>query len=111
MPFGCGTEVRRVGAGWLIEGKCDNGGIKMSTKATISGDPQSTITVRSEQTIEGVGSSPMTMIETRTARWIGPACVDRMVPGDILFSHGQKMNVVAPLVELERLLKRSPKDK
>jgi hypothetical protein len=34
-----------------------------------------------------------------------------MVPGDILFSHGQKMNVVAPLAELERLLKGAPPSK
>jgi hypothetical protein len=108
MPPGCGTDVRRVGAEWLIEGKCDTGAVKMSTKATISGDTQSMITVRSEQTVEDVGSRPMTMIETRTARWVGPACADGMVPGDIAFSHGQKMNVAAPLAELERLLKEPP---
>jgi hypothetical protein len=109
MPLNCkGGDMKRTDTGWVLDEKCELGDLKMATKATISGDFQSIITVRVEETTEGLlGSNALKTIQTHAARWVGATCADGMVPGDLVMSNGWKMNV-APLADLEKLLQTLP---
>ena len=67
-------DVKRAGAAWVIDAECTFGPVKSTTKTTISGDFQSTVTVRTEGTTEGfpgAGSGPQPTLMTQTARWVG----------------------------------------
>ena len=98
-------DVKRAGAAWLIDAECTFGPVKSATKTTISGDFQSSITVRVEGTTEGIpgaGSGPQSTLITQTAKWTG-ACADAMRPGDIILGGGIKMNV-KQIKELQKML-------
>jgi hypothetical protein len=100
-------DIRRTGASWVIDAECAMGPIRSATKTTISGDFQSTVTVRIEGTTEGMpgaGKGPQATLMTQTARWIG-ACPEGMRPGDIAMAGGIKMNV-KKLKRLEKLLSK-----
>ncbi len=43
-------DVKRAGAAWVIDAECTFGPVKSTTKTTISGDFQSSVTVRIEGT-------------------------------------------------------------
>jgi hypothetical protein len=98
-------DVKRAGATWVIDAECTFGPVKSATKTTISGDFQSTVTVRTEGTTEGfpgAGKGPQPTLMTQTARWVG-ACADGMRPGDISMGGGIKMNV-KQVKQLQKLL-------
>jgi Protein of unknown function (DUF3617) len=98
-------DVKRAGAAWVIDAECTFGPVKSVTKTTISGDFQSTVTVRTEGTTEGfpgAGSGPQPTLMTQTARWVG-ACADGMRPGDISMGGGIRMNV-KQVKKLQKLL-------
>lgn len=101
-------DVRRAGAAWVIDAECAFGPVKSATKTTISGDFQSTVTVRIEGTTEGIpgaGTGPQATLMTQTARWLAAACTDGMKPGDISMGGGIKMNV-AQMKHLQKLLSK-----
>lgn len=88
-------DVKRTGATWVIDAECAFGKIKSTTKTTISGDFQSSITVRVEGVTDGfpgAGSGPQPTLITQTAKWMG-ACADGMRPGDIMLGGGIRMNI------------------
>jgi hypothetical protein len=89
-------DIKRVGANYVIDAACTFGSVKSVTKTTISGDFQSTVTVRSEGTTEGVpgaASGPQPVLIVQTSRWTAAACADGMKPGDIALGGGLKFNV------------------
>ena len=99
-------DVKRAGAAWVIDAECTFGPVRSTTKTTISGDFQSTVTVRTEGTTEGfpgAGSGPQRTLMTQTARWVGAACTDGMRPGDISMGGGIRMNV-KQVKKLQKLL-------
>jgi len=99
-------DMRKTGSGWVIDADCAFGPVKSVTKTTISGDFQSTMTVRTEGTTEGIpgaGSGPQQTLMTQTAKWTGAACTDGMKPGDISMGNGIKMNV-KQIKQLQKML-------
>jgi Protein of unknown function (DUF3617) len=98
-------NMKRAGANWVIDAECAFGPVKSVTKTTISGDFQSTMTVRTEGTAEGIpgaGGGPQPTLVTQTATWKG-ACAEGMKPGDISLGSGIKMNV-KQIKELQKML-------
>jgi Protein of unknown function (DUF3617) len=97
-------EIRRDGSAWVIDSECRFGPIKSNTKTTISGNFQSSITVRVEGTTEGIpgAAGPQPTVLTQTAKWVS-ACVNGMKPGDIQLGGGIKMNV-RQVRDLQRML-------
>ncbi len=85
-------DMKRAGGTWTIDAECAFGGMKSTTKTTISGDFQSSMSVRIEGTMDGMGAGPQKTLMTQTATWKGP-CTDGMKPGDISMGQGIKMNV------------------
>lgn len=85
-------DMKRAGGTWTIDAECAFGGMKTTTKTTISGDFQSSMSVRIEGTMDGMGAGPQKTLMTQTATWKGP-CTDGMKPGDISMGQGIKMNV------------------
>lgn len=99
-------DMKKTGAGWVIDAECAFGPVKNVTKTTITGDFQSTVKVRMEGTMEGLpgaGSGPQPTLMTQTATWKGAACTDGMKPGDVSLGNGIKMNV-KQLQQLQKML-------
>ena len=101
-------EMKRAGQTWIIDAECALGPVKSVTKTTISGDFQSTVTIRTEGTTEGMpggGSGPQAMLMTQSARWVSAACGNGMKAGDIMLDNGIKLNI-KQLKALPKLLLR-----
>jgi uncharacterized protein DUF3617 len=99
-------ELKRAGASWVIDAECTFGPVKSVSHTTISGDFQSTVTVRIEGTTEGMPGAekgPQPTLITQASRWMGATCNDGMVPGDIALGNGIKFNV-KQMKGLEKLL-------
>jgi hypothetical protein len=91
-----GGDLTRQGSEWVVEDRCDAGGFKLTKRTTISGDFQTTITVRSTKKMDGpITKTLTTFVETLTARWVGEACTGGLVPGDIELHGTTKMNVLS----------------
>ena len=85
-------DTKKSGGTWTIDAECAFGAMKTTTKTTISGDFQSSMSVRIEGMTDGMGAGPQKTLMTQTATGKGP-CTDGMKPGDISMGHGIKMNV------------------
>jgi hypothetical protein len=85
-------DTRKSGGTWVIDAECAFGTMKTATKTTISGDFQSSMSVRIEGTTDGMGAGPQKTLMTQTATWKG-SCTDGMKPGDISMGKGIRMNV------------------
>jgi hypothetical protein len=99
-------ELKRAGANWVIDAECTFGPVKSVSHTTISGDFQSTVTVRIEGTTEGMPGAdkgPQPTLMTQTSRWMGATCTGGLVPGDIAMGNGIKFNV-KQMKGLEKLL-------
>lgn len=98
-------DLKRAGGGWVIDAECAFGPIKSISKTTISGDFQSSVTVRIEGTTEGIPgkAGPQPTLMTQTARWVAGTCGKGMIPGDIAMENGIKFNV-KQMKGLQRLL-------
>jgi hypothetical protein len=97
--------MKREGKGFVIETECGAGRMKSVTRTTLTGDFQSSYTVRIEGTVEGVGGKrgPQPTVMVQTARWTG-ACKG-MKPGDVTTPGGMKVNIK----QLEKLKAILPK--
>ena len=84
-------DSRRTGAGWVIDSECTFGPMKSVSRTTITGDFRTTMTVRIEGTVDGMGAGPQKTLMTQTATWKG-SC-GHLKPGDITMGKGVKMNV------------------
>lgn len=88
-------DMKRVGKTWVMDFECTFGKMKSASKATISGDFQSTVTVRIEGTTEGGfagDKGPQSTLITQAAVWKSADCAG-MKPGDIGLPGGLKINV------------------
>ncbi|MDX2203311.1 MAG: DUF3617 family protein [Hyphomicrobiaceae bacterium] len=97
-------DVVRKGQTWTIDSHCKIGPISTTSKALVSGDFRSSVTVRVEGSTEGMPgtSGPQRMQMTQTARWVSAAC-EGMKPGDIALDGGIKVNV-KQLKQLQKLI-------
>ncbi len=84
-------DSRRAGGAWVIDSECAFGPMKSISRTTITGDFQTSMTVRIEGTVDGMGSGPQKTVMTQAATWKG-ACGD-LKPGDITMGTGIKMNI------------------
>ena len=86
--------MKRDGKALLIDAECQFGPMKSVTRTTMSGDFQSSYTVRVEGTTEGgfpgmggaKGPQPTSMVQT--AKWTAAQCGDGMKPGDFTMPGG-----------------------
>jgi hypothetical protein len=104
---GCaGGDIERRGGERVQDDRCELGGHRQGMKLTISGDFQTTITVRSEHSLGGPLDKMRAMVVIRTAHWLGETCADGMVPGDIIMHGGKaKLNPVRQWDILGNLVK------
>lgn len=99
-------DMKKAGAGWVIDAECTFGPVKNVTKTTITGDFQYAITVRMEGTMQGLpggGNEPQPTLMTQTATWKAATCTDGMKPGDVSVGNGIRMNV-KQLQQLQKML-------
>ncbi len=91
----CSPDAKISGLGggqWMIDEQCEiKSGVinksdaargvhsfitfKQSRRTTISGDFQTTFTVRTESN-PGIADKPDVWVETQAARWVGPSCAE-----------------------------------
>lgn len=91
--------MKRDGKALLIDAECRFGPMKSVTRTTMSGDFQSSYTVRVVGTTEGgfpgmggaKGPQPTSMVQT--ARWTAVHCASGMKPGDFTMPGGIKVNI------------------
>lgn len=97
--------MKREGKGFVIDAECAFGPVKSVTRTTMTGDFQSSYTVRIEGTTQGIkgGKGPQPTLMVHTARWAGAACSKGMKPGDIAMPGGVKLNV-KQMKKLQKLL-------
>lgn len=89
-------EVKRAGKTWVIDADCTFGPVSSVSRTTISGDFQSSVSIRIEGTTEGMpggGKGPQATLMTQNAKFVSAACAAGMVPGDISLGSGIKFNV------------------
>jgi hypothetical protein len=99
-------DMKRAGTAYVIDAECTFGGMKSVTKATISGDFQSSVTIRIEGTADGVpgaGKGPQQTLITQTATWKAATCSGGMKPGDVIVAGGLKLNI-KDMKKLEKML-------
>jgi hypothetical protein len=96
----CATyTMKREDKRFVIDAECAFGPVKSVTRTTMTGDFQSSYTVRIEGTTEGgfkganAGKGPQPTQMVHTARWVGAACTGGMKPGDIAMPGGMKFNI------------------
>jgi hypothetical protein len=74
------------------------GPVSSTTRTTMSGDFQSTYTIRIEGKTDGmplpnVPKGPQDMLMVQTARWTGASCPEGMKPGDFTLPGGMRFNI------------------
>ncbi|MBL8567494.1 MAG: DUF3617 family protein [Phreatobacter sp.] len=86
-------DIRRVGQEYHIETDCQMGPMRSVSRSVMSGDFQSSYSVRIEGAMTMPGQSqPQATNMVQNARWVGAACTGGLVPGDIQ-TMGQKVNI------------------
>jgi hypothetical protein len=91
-------DLKRAGAGWRIEAECKFGPVTSVTRTTVTGDFQSSVTVRIEGTSDGLPlpgapKGPQETAMVQTSRWMSAACPAGMTAGDIALPGGIRVNV------------------
>jgi hypothetical protein len=84
--------VKREGKTIVIDADCTISGVATKSKTVITGDFQSSYTVRSEGTAVMEGSKGQEMLTTQTATWKSADCPG-MKPGDMTMFGGVKINI------------------
>jgi hypothetical protein len=84
---------KREGKTIVIDADCTVSGIATRSKTVVSGDFQSSYSVRSEGTMDGAGGKDQqATVITQTATWKGADCPG-MKPGDMTMLGGIKVNI------------------
>jgi hypothetical protein len=86
-------EMRREGAGYVMETVCQFGQMRSSSRAVFSGDFQSTYSMQLTGTTEGGPQGRTDTNLTQTARWVSAECRGGLAPGDMLMPGGMRVNV------------------
>jgi hypothetical protein len=80
--------------GLAFDGSCDMGGMKTRSHTVISGDFQSSYTMKVTSDVEGgPAGMPKHSVMTQNATWVG-ACPAGMAPGEMLMPGGIKVNAL-----------------
>lgn len=80
--------------GIAFDGSCDLGGMKTKSHTVVSGDFQSSYTMKITSDVEGgPAAMPKHSVITQNATWVG-ACPAGMAPGDMLMPGGMKVNAL-----------------
>jgi hypothetical protein len=86
-------EMRREGAGFVMESVCQFGQMRSSSRAVFSGDFQSGYSMQLTGTTEGGPQGRSETNLTQTARWVSAECRGGLAPGDMLMPGGMRVNV------------------
>jgi Protein of unknown function (DUF3617) len=91
-------DMKRTGGNLVIDSQCTFGPVSSTTRTIMSGDFQTTYTIRIEGKTDGLPLSntpkgPQDMSLVQTARWTGATCPDGMKPGDFTLPGGMKFNI------------------
>jgi hypothetical protein len=84
--------IKREGKSIIIDANCTISGVATKTKTVITGDFQSSYTVRSEGSAAMEGAKAQEMLTTQTATWKSADCPG-MKPGDMTMFGGVKINI------------------
>ncbi len=80
--------------GIAFDGSCDMGGMKTKSHTVISGDFQSSYTMKITSDVEGgPAAMPKHSVMTQNATYVG-ACPAGMAPGDMIMPSGMKVNAL-----------------
>ncbi len=80
--------------GIAFDGSCDMGGMKTKSHTVITGDFQSSYTMKITSDIEGAPAGmPKHSVITQNATYVG-ACPAGMAPGDMMMPGGMKVNAL-----------------
>lgn len=99
-------DMKRTGQTVVIHSDCRFGPVSSNTRTTMSGDFQSTYSIRIEGTTEGmpgVAKGKQDTLIVQTARWTAAACPAGMKPGDFTLPGGIKFNI-KQAKQLQKLL-------
>jgi hypothetical protein len=89
----CKMDLKRQGSTYVMDTDCKVSGMTVKTKSTMTGDFQSSYTVRIEGTMDPGGGKPaMPVSMTQTAKWKSADC-GSLKPGDVVMPGGIKVNV------------------
>lgn len=88
-------NVRKVGATIVVNATCQIGPVKSSSESVISGDFNSSYSVKVTSKLEGLPAAAAAAAGGTTtiqARWIS-ACKPDQKPGDIVMGNGKTLNI------------------
>jgi hypothetical protein len=91
-------DIKRAGQTTVIDSQCTFGPVSSKLRTVMSGDFQTTFTVRIEGTTDGMplqggGKGPQETLIVQTGRWTAAACPDGMKPGDFTLPGGMRFNI------------------
>jgi hypothetical protein len=88
------TKAVQEADGIAFDGACDMGAMKTKSHTVISGDFQSSYTMKiTSDTTGGPAAMPKHSVMTQNATYEG-ACADGMEPGDMMMPGGMKVNAL-----------------
>jgi hypothetical protein len=87
-------DIRREGGDIVVDTDCATGPVRTTARSVISGNLQSTYSMRIEGTIQTHGDPDLqrTLI-VQEGRWVSARCGGGLVPGDILLPGGRRLNI------------------
>lgn len=101
-------DIQKTATGYVTDSVCNVAGMSITSRAEITGDFNSTHTVKStSQTDRAPAGMPRDTTTTIEAKWLG-ACKPDQKPGDIVMPGGIKMNI-KDMEKLKGLIPKSAK--
>lgn len=90
-------DMKKSGATLVIDSECSFGPVESTTRTTMTGDFQTSYTIRIEGKSSGMpmggSKEPQDLVMLQNARWTGAACPNGMKPGDFTLPGGMRMNI------------------
>ena len=91
-------DVQKVGSTLVVDSVCQMGVVTMTSHAVVSGDFNSSYTVKVSSTRTGGPAIPGTPADGKSdmtieAKWLS-ACKPDQKPGDMIMADGRKINIV-----------------
>lgn len=93
------TDMKREGDAIVIDADCKMGPMKTTSHTVMSGDFQSSYTVKVTGTVDGMpaiaggAKGPMKTSMTQNAKWLAEKCPEGVKPGDMQMPGGMKINI------------------
>ena len=100
-------DIQKTATGYVTDSVCGIAGMTIKSHAEITGDFNSTYSVKSTSHSEGGPAGvPRDSTTTIEAKWLG-ACKADQKPGDIMMPGGMKMNI-KDMEKLKALIPKAP---